>query len=168
MSEKNPMGCLSVYRNPVRLEVPMLLNIPPYQVAGAQNVGQQKTDAGENVVLIVRAEILKFAEVVEGDGDGTVARIVELEVGCGDAVIGGEHFAHDDGGGALGRDGGAGEREEEDIALQDGLHGETAIDLYDAQHAFALFGDRIAPGGEQFVNLPESGTCCWSHIRFVP
>ena len=45
---------------------------------------------------------------------------------------------------------------------------ETAIDLNDAQHAFALFSDRIAHRSEQFVNLPESGTCRWSHIRLIP
>ena len=70
-----------------------LLEIVTDQFFRVHYVRQQKTDAGEDVVLIVRPQILQLAEVVQGDGDVAVAGIVKLEMRGGNAVVGGEHLA---------------------------------------------------------------------------
>src|SRR5215472_7474907 len=63
----------------------------PYQAARAHHVDQQKVDAAQDVVLIVLAHLLELAEIVERDRGLAAARIVKLEVGRVDAVIGGQH-----------------------------------------------------------------------------
>jgi hypothetical protein len=51
--------------------------------------------AREDVVLIVGAQILQFAEITEGDRYFSGTGIVEREVGSGNAVIRGQHARHD-------------------------------------------------------------------------
>src|SRR5215469_9198240 len=45
--------------------------------ASRHHVHQQEMHAGENVVFVVRAQILQFAEIVEGDGDLASRRFIE-------------------------------------------------------------------------------------------
>src|ERR1700733_13168448 len=123
-------------------------------------VGHQEVDTRQDIAFVVGAEFLQLTEVVEGYGYVPVRAGVELEVGRGDAVIRGEHPAHDVGRDAFGRNGGAVQREENNLAFKDSLNVEAAFDLHDAQDAVAAFGDRVTVGAEQFVNLFESSACC--------
>ena len=110
------------------------------------------------LALPVRAEFLQFAEVVERDGYVAVAGFVKLEVRGRDTVVGGEHFVHD-----AGRDGGRGDRhadqrEIQNLAGENRLKSDAAIDLLDAENAIACLGDGVALGGQERVNLFERGT----------
>src|SRR5947207_1473507 len=102
-------------------------------------------DAGEDIILIVGAQILQFTEVVEGDGYLSLARVVELEVGGGDAVVGGQHAAHHVGGDGVARHDSAGEGEIQNVALEHGLDSDAAIGFADAKRVTSGFGDFVSP-----------------------
>ena len=116
-------------------------------------IGQKEADAGEDVVLIVRPEFLKFAEIVQCDGHVTVARILQLKMRRGDAVVRREHLAHDWGRQAGGGHRHANQRQKQNLAGEHGLQNDSAVDFLNPEYAIAGFGDRVALGRQQGVNL---------------
>src|SRR5215468_4769374 len=84
ISERNAISSLLFF--------PYVLSRQAAQHAARRHhVHQKEMHAGQDVVLIFGTEVLQFAEIVQGDGDVTVPRVVKLERRGADAVIGGEH-----------------------------------------------------------------------------
>src|SRR5450432_235860 len=145
---------------------PLLLKLrcqAAQQTAGRQYIHQQEMHAGQDIVFVIRPHVLQFAEIVQRDGDLAIAGRVELKMRSRDAVVGGQHLGHYFEGNGGFRRHRAWEREKQDIALQDGLQADPALDFANLESVGPRLGDFIPLLGQQRMNVPQFRAGCSGH-----
>src|ERR1039458_3841735 len=155
MSERNAISSLLVS--------PCLFSQAAQYLPRRHYIHQQKMHAGYHIVLVLRTHILYLAEVVQGHRYIAAPRIVKLEAGSADPIVGGQHARHDlrRNRGARHRD--ARHRQKQNVAFEYRLDGDAAIHFANLNRGRNRFRNVVSLLRQDRVYLAQVWAGCWCH-----